>query len=218
LTFFHKVITFNPWLSERHEINDFFYKTYLLLIHMKTSRIILGIILTLILILVTIYAYYGGFYKINFEVRQGGGETLVYRSLKGDYSQTGKVTDEIYQILLSEYEIETFNGFGIYYDNPAEVATEELRSDVGCILPDAHADKIPMLESEFKVETAPFGDFVVAEFPYRGQLSFMVGVMKVYPAMARYVEQQGLNPNTPVMEIYDIPNKKIIYRKEIVEL
>ncbi|MFW5757921.1 MAG: GyrI-like domain-containing protein [Bacteroidota bacterium] len=185
---------------------------------MKTSKIIFGIVLSLILILVAIYAYYGGFSKIDFEVRQGGGETLVYQSLKGDYSQTAMVTDEIYEILLSDYDIETFKGFGIYYDNPAEVTTEELRSDVGCILPEEHADKKPMLESEFKVETAPYGDFVVTEFPYRGQLSFMVGVMKVYPAMTRFIQQKGLNPNTPVMEIYDIPNKKIIYRKEMVEL
>ncbi len=184
---------------------------------MKTSRIIFGIILTLILVLVAIYAYYGGFSKIDIEIKQGGGETLVYRSVKGDYTKTGKVMDDVYEILLSEYEIETYKGFGIYYDNPAEVATEELRADVGCILPEEHADKINMLESEFKVETAPFGDFLVTEFPYRGQLSFMVGVMKVYPAMARYVEKEGFNPSTPVMEIYDIPGKIIIYRKEIVQ-
>ena len=40
--------------------------------------------------------------------------------------------------------------------------------------------------------------------------------MKVYPAMGTVIQKEGYSEKGAVMEIYDIPNKKIIYRKEIV--
>ena len=45
----------------------------------------------------------------------------------------------------------------------------------------------------------------------------MMGIMKVYPAMNRFVGENGFNEEGLVMEIYDIPGKKIVYRKEIVK-
>lgn len=183
---------------------------------MKTIFTLIAIVLVIAGIVAGLYAYYGGFKKVEFEITQSGGEILVYKSVTGDYSQTGKVSDEIYYQLIDDYKIETTKGFGIYYDNPREVAKEELRSDVGVILPEQHSDKKEMLESEFKVEIFPAGDFVVTEFPYKGQLSVMIGVIRVYPALERFVKDNNLNPATPVMEIYDIPNKKITYRKEVV--
>lgn len=41
--------------------------------------------------------------------------------------------------------------------------------------------------------------------------------MKVYPAIEKYVEINGCKNEGSVMEIYDVPNKKIVYRKEIIE-
>ena len=39
--------------------------------------------------------------------------------------------------------------------------------------------------------------------------------MKVYPALNKYAIQNGYNEEGLVMEIYDIPNNKILYRKEL---
>ena len=39
--------------------------------------------------------------------------------------------------------------------------------------------------------------------------------MKVYPALNRYIRNYNLSEDGYVMEIYDVPNKRIIYRKEI---
>ena len=43
----------------------------------------------------------------------------------------------------------------------------------------------------------------------------MMGIMKVYPAMNRFVSENGFDEDGWVMEIYDMPGKKIVYRKEI---
>jgi hypothetical protein len=40
--------------------------------------------------------------------------------------------------------------------------------------------------------------------------------MKVYPAIEKFVEENGYKKEGAVMEIYDVPNKKIVYRKEII--
>jgi len=41
--------------------------------------------------------------------------------------------------------------------------------------------------------------------------------MKVYPALNKFAKQNGFNEESAVMEIYDVPNKKILYRKEIIK-
>lgn len=47
-------------------------------------------------------------------------------------------------------------------------------------------------------------------------MSVMFSVMKVYPALQKYISKKGFKEEGAVIEIYDIPNKKILYRKEIV--
>lgn len=177
---------------------------------MKTTLIILGAVAVL---LVLVYAYYGGFKKINFHVETSGGETMVYESVTGDYSQTPKYTDKIYYALLNDEKIETTKGIGIFYDNPKNVAKDQLRSEVGCLLENADSTVISKLSGRYKLKTLPVDDYIVAEFPMKGGLSFMVGILKVYPALNKFSLENGFN-DSPITEIYDVPNKKITYRKE----
>ena len=41
--------------------------------------------------------------------------------------------------------------------------------------------------------------------------------MKVYPALNKFAKQNGFNEESAVMETYNIPNNKILYRKELKE-
>lgn len=179
---------------------------------MKTTLIILGAVLVL---LVLVYAYYGGFKKISFHVETTGGETMVYESVIGDYSQTPKYTDKIYYALLNDEKIETTKGIGIFYDNPKNVAKEQLRSEVGCLLNNADSATLEQLSGQYKLKTLPVDDYIVTEFPMKGGLSFMVGILKVYPALNKYAQEHGYK-DSPITEIYDVPNKKITYRKEVI--
>ncbi len=180
---------------------------------MKTLNVIVIIVTVIAALIVSVYAYYGGFKKIIFKVERQGGETLVYEDMVGDYSQTPKVQDKIYRTLLNDYKIETTKGFGIYYDNPKEVEKEKLRSEIGCIVEGLDSTTIVQLSTKFKVKTLPESNYIVTEFPYKGMISVILGIMKVYPVLEKYCRESETG-NGPVMEIYDIQNKTIIYRKE----
>ncbi len=180
---------------------------------MKSTLIIAGAVIVL---LVLIYAYYGGFKKISFHVETSGGETMVYESVTGDYSQTSKYTDKIYYALLNDEKIETTKGIGIFYDNPKNVAKDQLRSEVGCLLDHADSTIVARLSEQHKLKTLPADDYIVTEFPMKGGLSFIVGILRVYPALSKYTQAHGYK-DSPITEIYDVPNKRIIYRKEALK-
>ena len=40
----------------------------------------------------------------------------------------------------------------------------------------------------------------------------MIGIMQVYPAMNRFARESRFDEDGRVMEIYDIPGRKIVYR------
>lgn len=183
---------------------------------MKAIRIILIIILVFMLALTGIYAYYGGFSSIHISESYQGGETVVYETVSGDYSQTTEVTDRIYYALLNDFHIQTKKGFGIFYDNPQQVEKRKLRSESGCMLDNLPDSTIMAdISKRFNVKTLPEGNYITAELPMKGSLSIFVGLMKVYPAINKYMEEKGISDTTPVTEIYDITNGKIIYRKQI---
>lgn len=177
---------------------------------MKT---ILIIIATIVVLLVVVYIYYGGLASVHVQVLNQGGETLVYEEVTGDYKQTGEVSDRVYHALKQD-GVETFKGFGIFYDNPKRVEKSKLRSEVGCILEDTSV--VQRLSENYKIKVFPRKDYITVESPFKGQLSILVGIFKVYPAMSRFAKEKGYDEESPVMEIYDVPNKKILYRKEIL--
>ncbi len=181
---------------------------------MQTTIIILG---TVLLLLAAAYAWLGGFKRIQFKMQEAGGETLIYESHTGDYKNVGKVIDKMYYALLNEEKVECFRGFGIYYDDPRKVEKAKLRSEVGNILENPTPELLQQLEGKFKIKTLDNQKFLVAEFPYKNRLSIIMGIMRVYPAMTRYIRKNNLSDEGFVMEIYDVPGKKIEYRKALAQ-
>jgi hypothetical protein len=115
---------------------------------------------------------------------------------------------------LNNYGIETFKGFGIYYDNPKNVEQNKLRSEVGCIAENIDNDTIEKLKEKYQIKILSEENFLVAEFPFKGFLLIMMGMIKVYPVIGKYIAENNYQDGA-IMEIYDTPNKKIIYRKFI---
>lgn len=178
-------------------------------------KIFILIIVFLVLAIACLYGYYGGFMKLSYQVSIVGGETIVFEKVKGDYRQSREVTDRIYYSLIDDFEIETYKGFGIYYDKPGSVKTEDLKSEVGCIIEEQDISNLDGVKGKFKVKELDKEKSFVIEFPFKGRLSSFLGVIKVYPYLDKVSKRQNSNSNSPVMEIWDIPNKKIIYRKAI---
>jgi DNA gyrase inhibitor GyrI len=108
---------------------------------MKIIKIAIVVIACLAIFCITFYAYYGGFDKLNVRIAEQGGETVVYEEFIGDYSKSGAAMDTVYYSLKNIDKIETFKGFGIYYDNPKTIERSKLRSEVGCIIENADIEK-----------------------------------------------------------------------------
>ncbi len=177
-------------------------------------RKIISIIVIIVLLILCLLAYLGTFSNVEVTEKETDSYTFVYKEHIGDYSKVGTVFDEIYNSLIAD-DIETINGFGIYYDNPDVIIEEELRSKVGSIITDEQAQKIDELGLNYKIMTADSVYAVVTELPYRNKLSVIVGVMKAYPAMAEYMEEKGYEIGNVGYELYDMENGKILYMLEI---
>lgn len=180
---------------------------------MKITFIVIGAILFLI---ASGFIYHGGLFKVNCRVEKQGGETQAYRQMTGDYSKSAKLMDEVYYSLLNDYGIKTFKGFGIYYDNPKKVEKTKLRSEIGCIIEEKDLSKVTDIKENLQIKTFPEKSYIIAEFPHKGIPSILFGIIKVYSAMDKFEKEKGYKEGGAVMEIYDVPNKKIIYRKEII--
>jgi len=183
---------------------------------MKLRTIIFGILASLIVVLIGAYAYYGGFKTIDPKIQKSGGETLIYEKMTGDYAQSAIVSDRVYKKLIDDHGIETTKGFGIFYDNPKVKEKNTLRSDIGCVL-ETDFDRLEALKEDFEVSQHPIEEYLVTEFPNKGMPSVILGIIKVYPAFEKYSEENSYEQDTPVMEIWDVPNNKITYRKQLIK-
>ncbi|MFH1227130.1 MAG: GyrI-like domain-containing protein [Planctomycetota bacterium] len=176
---------------------------------MKIVKYAAGALVAVILAVVIIAAYYGIFAEVTIREQDQPALILIYKKHIGSYSQVGKVMDELFSSLKKD-NAETTKGFGIYYDNPQNTPAEKLRSVVGCILEEKDRGRVNELKAKYKIQEFPATQVVCSEFPFKGKMSILFGIMKVYPRMFAYISGKGY-ANTPIMEIYDTPNKKIEY-------
>jgi len=157
-----------------------------------------------------IYALYSGaMADVVITEREMGTYTLVFKKNVGSYSKIKPVMDAVYTQLKND-GIETTKGFGIYYDNPNKVADYMLRSDVGCIVETWQKKKLDAVKDKYNITQFHQPHCVVVEFPYKSQLSIILGVIKVYPQLLKYMESKKYKSSTS-MEIYDLPAGKIYY-------
>lgn len=159
-----------------------------------------------------ILVYYGVFNVIKPKLINFDRELMVYKDLKGSYKESGVVSDEVYLELKNSFSADTYRGVGLYYDNPQEVPTDQLRSEIGCILENKDLIKVDKIKSKLKIREIEGGSSPTVEFPYRGRISVIIGVLKIYPVINRYKKENSEFKDSPILEIWDVPNKKIIYR------
>ena len=177
---------------------------------MKIAGII-GIIAVIGVIGLLIYlSRYGLFSSVNISEKNMGPYLLVYKKHIGDYKNVGPVMHKLFHELKDNHAITTTKGFGLYYDKPQDVAKEKLRSIVGCIVEGKTIEDLKDINSKYGVKEYPASKCVVAEFPYKGKVSIILGIFKVYPKLSAYIDEHKY-ALTPIMELYDQPNEKITY-------
>jgi hypothetical protein len=178
---------------------------------LKIVLISLGVITV---ILIGSFAYLGVFSSLKVTERTVGPYTYAYRSFIGDYKSTGPAFEEVYNKLKSK-NITMGPGIGAYYDNPAKVPSAKLRSDCGFVIADKDIEKAK--ENGFKIGVFNRTDCLVVEFPIRNPLSYFVGPIKAYPALASYVKAKKYKEMDIGYEFYDEKNKKTLYVMKIIK-
>lgn len=173
-------------------------------------RLLFKIILSVLIVALIGAWYLGVFSTLNIEDKKEGGFTAAGLEFTGPYSEVGKHMKAVDEKLKSA-GITSKRGFGIYYDDPKTTPPKKCRSFIGTVLEEKELDKISRLRSEgFKIDYIPLSEAVVTTFPAKSSLSYMIGPMKVYPAMSKYLEDKKYTV-TRSLEVYDMPAKKITY-------
>ena len=181
---------------------------------MKILGIVVIVIAVIAIVSLIVLARYGLFYSVSISEKNVGPYLLVYKTHIGDYKGVAPIIGELYSDLKNNYSIEATKGFGLYYDNPQEVDKAKLRSIVGCIVEGKSVEDLKKVGNKYGVEEYPSSKSVVAEFPYKGKMSIIIGIFKVYPKLGSYIEEHKYT-QTPIMELYDQPNKRIEYISSI---
>lgn len=159
--------------------------------------------------------YLGGFSNLEAKEQSMGPYTVAYTNFTGEYGKVGPSMVKVYEVL-SGAGILSQTGIGIYYDNPALVSWANLRSDVGSIIDPQDVSKITN-NKDIQIKTLSAGTKIVVEFPLKNAFSYMIGPMKVYPVIARYMKEKGYATTVPMVELYDMVAKKIYYIADITK-
>jgi hypothetical protein len=173
------------------------------------------IIVLLVVVLAIIIGYSGIFYSVTITEKEIGPFTMILQKHKGSYYKTGEIIDQVNAELKKVVDTTKLAGVGLYYDDPAKVKEENLRSECGFILGRTDLAKIGSLKTAFIIKDFKKTLCVMGEFPLRTFLSYMIGPSKVYPKLGKYANDKKYNVEYSV-EIYDMQSKKILYCMPVI--
>lgn len=160
--------------------------------------------------------YVGGFSKLEAKEQNMGAYMIAYTNFVGEYTKVWPSMTKVSEVL-SGAGVTSFTGIGIYYDDPATVSWTDLRSDVWAVINSQDVGKIINNNSWILVKSIPWGNKVIIEFPLRNIVSYMIGPMKVYPVIEKYMDEKWYKTTVPMIELYDMTAKKIYYIAEITK-
>lgn len=176
---------------------------------MKIFAIIAAVVTALMLLV----AFIGGvFDSVTFSIREAGPYNLVYKEHRGPYAGIRITLNDVFKYVAKEKKGRIKQGFAIFYDDPAVVSSDSLRSIGGVI-----TDSLLKVSAPYKSALFPKTKAIAGEFPIRSFLSYTSGTLKFYPQLQKYLSENQYQLSGPVMEIYDSPKRVITYIAPINE-
>jgi hypothetical protein len=159
--------------------------------HLKIATIIIASIGVMIF---STLAYNGAFKTVVVQKGQQGGHLLIGLDHKGSYQKIATVFDKVKQIQQSE-KLDSSLFVGVYFDDPASVEEEKLRSFAGFAIKDS-ATGLKLLENHpnlhFQTIEKRYSYFTEMETP--NMISMILAVIKAYPALGEKIKED--NPKT----------------------
>lgn len=145
----------------------------------------IGIVIGTVVVALVVFAIYmGAFRRVQIVERDEGPFLFIYRGVKGvDQGTIGAVTTELHGVLTTA-GVEGMRPLDIFHP-PAD----GLLNEIGFEIPISEAPKLLTVQG-FSRKTIPRQRYMATAFPFRNRLSFMVGYVKVDPALKAYRQQK----------------------------
>lgn len=180
---------------------------------LKIALLVIGLIVVLFF---AVYFYYGGLWIVHVKTEQTGGETIVYETYAGHHAHVGNEMTRMYYTIKGEEKADLYQKAVIIGSAEEKKKTRTPKNfDIGFVV-DGHSQEITgKLIRKYKAKTLPKEAQLTAEFPYRGPLSISIGYAKTKKAFRRTLAEKKIESVGGVVEIIDVPGKKITYRQQI---
>ncbi len=147
----------------------------------RVFKILLSILLGIVVLAVAAYAYLGGFRSITIEEKQMGPFHFAYREMVGtDFSKVREITTALDAELRSK-GLTSLQQFDLF--NP------EGGGEIGFVVSENEAQQL--LSSSIRIKTIPAQQCMVTTFPWKNPISYMIGFMKVDPALEAHRKKNG---------------------------
>ncbi len=149
----------------------------------RILKIIFSTIAIVAVLAIAAFAYLGGFTSIAIHEEQMGPFTILYKDMVGtDMSQVGTITHKIEEAL---------KGAGFVSHRPFDIFYPDGHAEIGFVVAVNEAPKLSVFGSKYKIKFIPAGTFMTTTFPWKMVLSYMVGFMKVDPALEAHRKKNG---------------------------
>lgn len=151
-----------------------------------------GISLGIVAIILVVAWWLGAFNRVELLSEERGPYRIICMGHVGPYHEIANTILEV-KDRLKDAENRPEVPCAIYYDDPAKVAKEKLRSKGGFLLEDE-------IEAKGLLEIVTISRRKVLLGRLKGHPS--LAPLKVYPAMAGWMEENGFVPAGPAVEFY----------------
>jgi hypothetical protein len=108
--------------------------------------------------------------------------------------------------------IEPIESIAIYYDNPADTPSDELRADIGQIIATPSPDVLDALRETFNIREMPLANYAQITYPYNNARSIELAKEQANTALMDFLKERNLRSLAPVQVIFDEKGHKITYR------
>ncbi len=162
---------------------------------LQVRYVLLPLLIAIFVFVFYMMNYLGAFRPVIITQKKAGPFHVVYKSHVGPYHKIVPMIEEV-EKWIKEQGQECRLSFGEYLDDPKQTEEVRLRSNGGCFV-DQPLDALP---ESFEQKTIPEKNYVMAVF----EGSPGIGPLKVYPRVFKFIEEQKLQREEVVMEVYEI--------------
>lgn len=160
----------------------------------------LAILLAFVLPLVAIFAWWGGFNRVEIVEAERGPYRFAYLDHQGDYSKLPETQARV-RALMDAQGLARGPSITVLLDDPRKVAPGQRRARTGYLVQPGVTVRVPL-----KLGEIPLRRVLVA----RVRAAALLAPSKAYQALHDHLAAQGGEIRMPTVEIYDSPAE--IYR------